>query len=214
MTAAQNSIATRPLVKVCGITSVVDAAMCTGLGATVLGFIFHPSSPRNVAPDLPARINEVEVVRKAGVFVSQSAAEVVRIMDAGQLHLAQLHGGQDEAFCDAVGRERVVKALWPEKYESMADLQADLDRFAPYCARFLFDAGQSGGGHGRAMDLGFLTELDIPRPYFLAGGLGPDTIDRAMAYSPDGLDLNSGVESSPGVKDHDKLQATLNKIFS
>lgn len=204
----------KPLIKVCGITSVADSAMCTGMGVTVLGFIFHPSSPRNVSPDLPARINEVHAVKKTGVFVNQTAEEVNAIMNAGGLHWAQLHGGQNQAFCDAVGPKRVVKVLWPEKYGTPAELQADMDRLAPHCAKFLFDAGTSGGGHGRAMDLSFLTELDIPRPYFLAGGLGPDNIDAAMAFSPDGLDLNSGVETEPGIKDHGKLQETLNKIFA
>ncbi|MBU1248032.1 MAG: phosphoribosylanthranilate isomerase [Proteobacteria bacterium] len=204
----------KPLVKVCGITSPGDAAMCTGMGVTVLGFIFHPASPRNVAPSLPALINEVDVVRKVGVFVGQCANEVTTIMRDGKLHLAQLHGGQDEAFCDAVGAERVVKVLWPEKYTSVADLQADLDRFAPHCARFLFDAGSSGGGHGRTMDLSFLRKLTIPRPYFLAGGLGPETIGAALSSNPDGLDLNSGVESAPGIKSRAKLQLTLDTIFA
>ncbi len=207
------SKAARPLVKICGITSPGDAAMCTSMGVTVLGFIFHPPSPRNVSPDLPANINEVNIVKKVGVFVSQSPDEINKIMLAGELHLAQLHGGQDEAFCDAVGAKRVVKVIWPEKYETTAALQTELDRFAPHCASFLFDAGTSGGGHGRPMDLSFIAGLDIPRPYFLAGGLGPETIETALAYSPDGVDLNSGVETTPGIKSRALLEQTLKHIF-
>ncbi len=188
--------------------------MCTSMGVTVLGFIFHPPSPRNVSPDLPAHINEVNTVKKVGVFVRQSTSEINQIMLAGELHLAQLHGDQDEAFCDAVGAERVIKVIWPQKYKTTASLQTELDRFAPHCANFLFDAGISGGGHGAAMNLSFITELDIPRPYFLAGGLGPDTIKTALACSPDGVDLNSGVETSPGIKDRTRLNQTLKQIFT
>jgi phosphoribosylanthranilate isomerase len=202
----------KPLVKVCGITHPGDAAMCTALGATWLGFIFHAPSPRNVAPALPARITEAPEVRKVGVCVGQSAEEVNRTLREGRLHLAQLAGGQDAAFCEAVGPERVVRVLWPERHESAAALQAEIDAVAGHCAYLLFDAGTSGGGHGRPLALDFLREITIPVPWLLAGGLGPATIGAALRANPHGVDLNSGVESSPGRKDRHKLAATLEQI--
>lgn len=207
-----------PRVKVCGMTSPEDAAMCADLGASMLGFIFHPGSPRNVSPSLPAAMARVSTVTTVGVFVKQDAQETARILEAGGLDLAQLHGGQDEEFCEAVGPERVIKVVWPERYASKEELQAELDRFAPCCSWFLFDAGTSGGGHGTTLDLSFLDDLAIPRPWLLAGGLGPETIKAVLELrpenQPDAVDLNSGVESAPGVKSRDKLERTLEKIFA
>jgi phosphoribosylanthranilate isomerase len=93
-----------------------------------------------------------------------------------------------------------------------------MERFAPFCAHFLLDAGKSGGGHGRKMDISFLKEIEVLRPIFLAGGLAPDMFDvqRSMFNSESGdsvqcfkkifaLDFNSGVEVRPGVKDKQKI---------
>ncbi|NDV22837.1 phosphoribosylanthranilate isomerase [Desulfovibrio sp. JC022] len=197
------------LVKVCGMTSVKDAAMCEELGANFLGFIFHPSSPRNVGADF-ARSIKTEGAKKVGVFVKQSVAEVIEILKNGNLDFAQLHGGQNEEFCKAVGKERVIKVLWPQKYESLKELQADIDRFAPHCAYMLFDAGKSGGGHGVAMAFNVFKDVTIPVPWLLAGGLSAENLSDALSTAkPNGVDLNSGVESEPGKKDKNKLGAAF-----
>lgn len=219
--------AKRLLVKVCGQTSAQGARLCAGLGADMLGFIFHPASPRNVDPALPASL-ELPGVLKVGVFVAQSADEVLALMQAGRLDVAQLHGGQDTRFCramaDALGPERVMKVLWPEKAAGLEDFQAQLDRFAPFCGRFLADAGKGGGGHGRAISdaaSDILAAASFPRPWLLAGGLGPGTIAPTLARfgtdwtdgcHPAGLDLNSGVESAPGVKDETLLRQAFAEI--
>lgn len=216
----------RLLVKVCGMTSQADARMCAGLGVDLLGFIFHQKSPRNVGPELPASLgpDDLPGVRKVGLFVAQSVDETLALMRAGHLDLAQLHGGQDLAFCEAlargIGPERVIKVLWPEKAAGLEDFQAELDRFAPVCGMYLVDAGQGGGGHGRGIMEGAATDLllcaDFPRPWLLAGGLSPATAGPALerlaplgARGPAGVDLNSGVESAPGVKDETLLRQAL-----
>jgi phosphoribosylanthranilate isomerase len=194
------------LVKVCGMTSTDDVALCRDLGADFLGFIFHPASPRNVTPGFAASAPAYPA-KKVGVLVKQSLAETLALIDAARLDFVQLAGGQDEAFCAAVGRERVVKVFWPERYAAPADLQADLERFAGLAAYHLLDAGSGGGGHGRGFDLGLIWSLAFPRPWLLAGGLSPETLPAALAACrPHGVDLNSGVESAPGVKDADKLR--------
>jgi phosphoribosylanthranilate isomerase len=212
------------LVKICGQTSKAGAELCAGLGADMLGFIFHAASPRNVDPALPASL-DLPGVLKVGVFVAQTPGEALEIMQAGRLDIAQLHGGQGTAFCrelaEALGPERVMKVVWPEKAASLEDFQAELDRFAPFCGRFLADAGKDGGGHGRgivgaASDL--LAAASFPRPWLLAGGLGPGTIAPALAHFgaagclPAGLDLNSGVESAPGIKDETLLRQAFAEI--
>lgn len=196
-------------VKVCGMTSKEDVAMCEEQGADFLGFIFHPSSPRNVDMDF-IRCVKTGGAKKVGVFVKQSAAEVLETLKNGELDFAQLHGGQNEEFCKAVGKERVIKVLWPQKYDSVKEFQADIDRFAAHCAYLLFDAGKSGGGHGVAMDFEVFKQVTIPIPWFLAGGLSADNLKEALSKAkPNGVDLNSGVESQPGKKDKNKLTAVF-----
>jgi len=197
------------LVKVCGMTSAEDAAMCEELGADFLGFIFHPSSPRNVDVAF-ARSIKTGGAKKVGVFVKQSVAEVIEILKNGNLDFAQLHGGQNEEFCKALGKERVIKVIWPQKYDSVKEFQADIDRFAPYCSYLLFDAGKSGGGHGESMEFEVFKDVMIPGPWLLAGGLSADNLKEALSEAkPNGVDLNSGVESEPGKKDKNKLTAAF-----
>jgi len=213
----------RLLVKICGNTRPEDARLAAALGADMLGFIFHPGSPRCVAPELPAgldRATDLLGALKVGVFVGQTVDETRALMDAGKLDLAQLHGGQDEAFCvalgSALGHQRVIKVLWPERAANVDAFQAEVDRFASHCRLFLVDAGSCGGGHGRGIAqeaAEILAATRFPRPWLLAGGLGPDTIGPMLTrFRPGGLDLNSGVESAPGIKDTTKLREAFNAL--
>lgn len=200
------------LVKVCGMTRMEDAVLCEELGADFLGFIFHPSSPRNIDESFAGSVKTVSA-KKVGVFVRQGAAEVIEILKNGCLDFAQLHGGQDEEFCDAVGRERVIKVLWPQRYETVKAFQDDIDRFAPHCTFLLFDAGKSGGGHGVSMKFDIFNDVVIPIPWLLAGGLSSENLEEAVTVSgASGVDLNSGVESEPGIKDKNKLGAAFKCI--
>ncbi|SDL32791.1 phosphoribosylanthranilate isomerase [Maridesulfovibrio ferrireducens] len=197
------------LIKVCGMTRVEDVANCEELGADFLGFIFHPSSPRCVDAEF-VRSVEVTKAKKVGVFVKQSAAEIREIMKNAKLDFAQLHGGQNEEFCKAIGKERVIKVLWPQRYDSVKEFQDDIDRFAPFCSYMLFDAGSSGGGHGKTLDFSVFSEVKIQIPWLLAGGLSSKNLLEAISSAkPDGVDLNSGVEVSPGIKDINKLSAAF-----
>jgi len=197
------------LVKVCGITRQEDADRCIALDVGLLGFIFHPKSPRNVTPEQAGAIRTPGVMR-VGVFVDQAPEEVRAIMRTSDLHLAQLHGDQNRAFCEAIGKSRVMRVFWPERYATRVDLEADLTAYADCVRFFLFDAGSGGGGHGKNFDFSFLGGLKTHKTWFIAGGLGPHNILAALdSCSACGVDLNSGVESSPGVKDPDLLQTTL-----
>jgi phosphoribosylanthranilate isomerase len=154
---------------------------------------------------------------RVGVFAGLPAGEVLRIMKTARLDLAQLHGDEDEAFCRAVGPERVIKVLWPQRFAAARPEDADgaavllheaCLRFAPACAFFLLDAGPSGGGGGAVMPWEGLRGFMPPRPWLLAGGLAPDNLHNAFAAcSPWAADLNSGVEEAPGLKDAVKLTA-------
>ncbi|MEF2146482.1 MAG: phosphoribosylanthranilate isomerase [Desulfovibrionaceae bacterium] len=203
----------RMLVKICGLTRLEDAKACCDAGADLLGFVFHAPSRRNADPAMVAQMRGGHA-RKVGVFVNQGVQETMAVAGQAGLDLIQLHGGQDEAFCRELiaagaGPDRLVKVFWPERYASLADFQADLDRFAPSCGLMLFDAGKGGGGHGRGFDVALLAGLNIPRPWLLAGGLGPDNVAEVLAAGPHGLDMSSGVEAAPGVKDMDKVRRVI-----
>jgi phosphoribosylanthranilate isomerase len=201
-----------PLVKVCGLTLPEQAAALDEMGLDLLGFIFAAKSPRLVTPEQAAAM-PFSRARRVGVFVEQSAEEVRRIMDLARLDLAQLHGGQDQEFCRKVGPQRVIRAFWPQRFADRGELEAELAQYADSCAYFLLDSGTSGGGHGRGLDFAGLAGLNSPRPWLLAGGLGPDNLAEATCLAtPDGFDLNSGVESSPGVKDLEKIKMSLQLI--
>ena len=213
----------RLLMKICGLTRPEDARLAAALGADLLGFIFHPGSPRCVGPELPASLDsktDLLGALKVGLFVDHGPDEAAALMAAGKLDLAQLHGGQDEAYCLAlaksVGPERIIKVVWPEKAASAEAFQAEIKRFTPYCRLFLADAGQSGGGHGRAIEStggDILAAARFPKPWLLAGGLGPANLaDLLSRFKPAGLDLNSGVESAPGIKDKNLLREAFSAL--
>ncbi|KHK02713.1 phosphoribosylanthranilate isomerase [Desulfovibrio sp. TomC] len=197
------------IVKVCGMTRPEDVLGCTEAGADFLGFIFAAKSPRRVTPAQAAALPRT-AAKRVGVFVEQTLPEVLAIMAEAELDLAQLHGGQDPDFCRAVGADRVLRAFWPQKHPDLASLAAEMAPFAGAVRFALLDAGTSGGGHGKSLDFAALAELSPPMPWLLAGGLGPDNVAEAIRIAkPHGVDLNSGVESSPGLKDLAKVRRSL-----
>jgi phosphoribosylanthranilate isomerase len=203
---------TLPL-KVCGLTRAEDVRLCLELGVRFTGFIFAPASPRRLSPEAARALPRGGAAR-VGVFAGQEAAEVERILAVARLDYAQLHGGEAEDFCRALGPDRVIKTIWPERLARGAapfrleDLEAECARFAPVCSFFLLDAGLGGGGSGTALAWEALKGFVPPRPWLLAGGLGPDNLPLALAAcAPWALDCNSGVEDAPGRKNEKKLRA-------
>ena len=196
-------------VKFCGLTRQEDADQAVRLGARMGGFIFHPRSPRGVLPAAAAALDTGPLLR-VGVFVQQGAEEIKAVMAEARLDLAQLHGCQSVECALAVGPERVIRVLWPERYSHRALLYNDLRRHAEACAYYLLDAGLKGGGSGRRLEWLDLCRLRAPHPWLLAGGLGPDNVRAALNLcTPGGVDFNSGVEDAPGRKHADKMAAAV-----
>lgn len=184
--------------KICGMTRQEDINCAMSLGYDFCGFIFHPRSPRHIAPERAARL-ETGPMRRVGVFVDQTGSRIVEIMRIARLDYAQLHGAQTEADTDRIGAESVIRVLWPDRYPAVTGLEEEAAKMR--CAFFLLDAGKSGGGSGQALAWSDLATLALPAPWFLAGGLDCDNIRAALARcSPDGLDFNSGLELAPGQK--------------
>jgi phosphoribosylanthranilate isomerase len=191
-------------VKFCGITRLEDAREAARLGAWAVGLIHHDPSLRRVDGDVAAEIGaelkrRVEVV---GVFVNSPLDDVVRAAEDESLTMLQLHGDEGPAFCQEAARRSGCKVMKAFRVRSSADIQA-AEAFRTDL--HLFDAHRPGmvGGTGETFDWGLLSGRGPEIPYVLSGGLNPDNVaDAVAAVQPYAVDLASGVESEPGVKDH------------
>ena len=203
---------TPPLfIKICGQTHTPAVDTALAYGAHFIGFIFHRGSPRSITPERAASLRS-RCAKRVGVFVRQGAEEILRIADTARLDLVQLHGRQTIEDARIIDPQRIIRVLWPESCESAAALQDQLDAWAPYCSYYLLDAGSHGqaGGTGRALDVAAYGTLRFPHPWFLAGGLCAENLPRLLSLcSPDGIDLNSGVEEAPGLKSPARILAAL-----
>lgn len=156
------------------------------------------------------------LIRRVGVFVNQDAEQIMDIMKTARLEFAQLHGNQSLDCARRIGAGKVIRVLWPDSYDSLDAMQREMDLWADSCSWFLLDAGRQGGGHRNpALDWKALASLQAPRPWFLAGGLSSASLNRALEQcTPNGIDLNSGVEAIPGQKSPQKLLAALKPLIS
>lgn len=197
------------LVKICGITRAGDAEAAVASGAGALGFVFWPSSPRAIDPDraraITARIPPF--VTLVGVFVNQPAEFVNQVATAVGLGAVQLHGDETPEFAQAL-RRPIVKAV-----QVGADLR-EAERW-PSHVMLLVDAHDPmrRGGTGQLADWGAAARLARARPVLLAGGLTPDNVaDAVSRVRPFGIDVSSGVERSPGVKDPQRIKALFDRL--
>ncbi len=194
-------------VKICGITREEDARAAVDLGASAVGFVFWPASPRFIPPARAKAIVErlPPFASTVGVFVDESKEQVRRIAAQVGLSAVQLHGGETPAYAARLG-VRVIKAVRAD-----AAALAGLDDW-PETTTLLVDATdpERRGGTGSVADWTMASRMARRRPMMLAGGLTPENVAQAIReVRPDGVDVSSGVESSPGVKDH----AALRRFF-
>jgi phosphoribosylanthranilate isomerase len=193
-------------VKICGITREQDADLAAGLGANALGFIFWPDSPRFISVEKARAIvmNVPAQVLKVGVFVDQPVEEVVRIVDEVGLDVAQLHGHESPEYCRQLTDKRsVIKAVGITDNGSVTVPAFDPD------VLLLVDAHDPArfGGTGRTVNWDVAREIAATRQTILAGGLNATNIKLAVrSVRPFGVDVSSGVESAPGVKDPHRLR--------
>jgi phosphoribosylanthranilate isomerase len=191
-------------VKVCGITNSEDALCAVRLGASALGFVFYEKSPRFVAPEEAGEIirKVPPFVTKVGVFVNAGADYLREARDIARFDVYQFHGDETPEFCSAFG-EDYIKAIRVKDADSLEAVNLyDTDAF-------LFDAysPDAYGGTGENFSWDVLSGRKLGDKFvILSGGLNPDNVrDAIRAVGPYAVDVSSGVESSPGVKDHLKL---------
>ena len=206
-----------PEVKICGLKTPEAVAAAIDGGADYLGFVFFDRSPRNVAPAdaRPLVAMAPAGIVPVGVFVDPDDALLAAAVETAGIGAIQLHGGETPERVDAVKARfdlPVIKAL---PVATTADL-AQARQFAA-AARLLFDArppagADRPGGHGTAYDWAILKGVDIgsARPWFLSGGLTPETVADAVRVSgARAVDVSSGVEDAPGVKNVSRIKAFL-----
>jgi len=207
-------------VKICGVTRPDQGCEIARLGATALGFICVSESPRYVGLDqireICDRLPPVSIqgcaIDRVGVFANAPLTRVIQTVRMTPLTAVQLHGDESPEFCAEVRSQlpevEVIKAF---RIRSALDLE-QLQRYVSVVDTFLLDAyhPQNLGGTGKTLNWDALRGFHSPLPWLMAGGLNPDNVQIALsALSPDGIDLSSGVELSPGDKD---LQA-VKRLF-
>ena len=194
-----------PHIKLCGTTRPEDAELAASVDAWAIGFVLWSGSKRAADPAVAAGIartmrRRLELV---GVFVNPTLDEVAHAVEAIGLTHVQLHGDEGPAFCAAVAQRtgaRVIKAVG---IESGADMR-DIERF--HTNLHLLDSGR--GGTGKTWDWALAAQRHSPVPVLLAGGLTPENVAEAVAaVRPWGVDVASGVEAEPGIKDPAKVEA-------
>jgi phosphoribosylanthranilate isomerase len=196
-------------VKICGVTRLEDALLAARLGADALGFNFWPGSKRHVTPAVAQAIISrlPPFVTPVGVFVNQSEGEMRAIAAETGIQMFQLHGDEAPELCSRLPLP-VVKAI-------PVDQVATLSRLLSYEVRaFLLDTPSRGyGGTGRPFDWSLAEGVSEVAPVILAGGLTPENVAEAVrAVRPWAVDVASGVESSPGVKDADRMSRFVNAV--
>jgi len=198
-----------PRIKFCGITSLSDARLAVEAGAWAIGTILWPGSERRCDPAEAARIagelrRQVEI---AGVFVNQPLDEVIGLADGIGLSLVQLHGDEGPSFCAEVARRTGAKVIKAARIRSGSDVQA-MEAF--HTDFHLLDTHRAGlyGGTGETFDWELVRLRRTSVPLILSGGLTPENVAAAIAaVHPFAVDVASGTEASPGVKDPAKLRA-------
>ena len=198
-------------VKICGITRVDDALAAARLGAHALGFVFYAQSPRHVTPPRAAEIIGAlpPFISAVGLFVNPEAGEVERVLAQAPLNLLQFHGEETPEFCARFGvpyikaaRVRAGLDLLQYAQEYSAARGLLLDAFAD----------DAHGGTGTVFDWSLIPR-ELPRPVILSGGLTSANVAEAIRrVRPWAVDVSSGVEASPGIKDPLKIAAFMKEV--
>jgi phosphoribosylanthranilate isomerase len=198
-------------IKICGITNEEDALFAAGSGASALGFIFYPSSPRYIKPDAARKIiqklppNLVTV----GVFVNESAEDVQKIFTDCGFDMIQLHGDESPEYCRQFPQARLIKAVELKN-------ETDLQRAESYpVTAILVDSRHAGlyGGTGKIANWELAGRLKRKKPLILSGGITEINVAEALqTVAPAALDINSGVEIQPGKKDPVRLKRIFDVI--
>ena len=201
------------------MTQAEQVNRLTDLGVHFSGFIFYPKSPRYVLRHLTtAQVKKLNQVNKVGVFVNSSEEEVLRMVDECRLHMVQLHGDETPTQCERISNYvTVIKAF---RLGDNENIEWMIRPYLDGCDMFMFDTmGVGYGGTGKKFDWTQLQHSVIPKPFFLSGGIEPGDEDELKNFSRSpvaknlfAVDINSRFETSPGIKDLDRIEKFVNAL--
>jgi phosphoribosylanthranilate isomerase len=197
-------------VKICGVTRAEDARLAIACGADIIGLNFYPPSPRALSLECALEIRDAIGARcsVAGVFVDATREYIAERLDRLSLDLLQFHGDED----DEALRGWPVKLIRAVRLKPSAAFDANMRGTADYCLIDTFHPARFGGtGQARALDV--FARSDLSRT-FISGGLSPSNVAAAVRLNPFGVDVASGVESAPGIKDAGKLRSFIENAKS
>jgi len=204
---------TRPQVKICGLTRVKEALGCTALGVDAIGCVFYPKSPRNLTASRAKQICSAVKgqIMTVGVFVNETFSNIMQRVDHCQLSAVQLHGQESPELVHRLRKEEiyVIKALFAEDTPSMDDVSSyNASAYLVECG-----SGNLPGGIALKWDWEKAELFGKAHPLIIAGGLAPGNVSHAIRVSvPHAVDVSSGVERSPGLKDLDKVEAFMDAV--
>lgn len=207
----QTNVYGRARIKICGITSVVDGLQAAQIGADAIGLVFYKASPRLVDTEQAAEIVRAvgAFTTTVGLFVNEDKDVIKQILAKVPLHLLQFHGDESAAFCEQFYRP-YVKAI---RMREGMDVGAAIQQHPNACG-ILLDAYRAGvpGGTGETFDWQRIPE-EYASSVILAGGLNPQNINDAIAQvQPYAVDVSGGVETAPGKKDPEKVNAFIKNV--
>lgn len=205
----------RTRVKICGITRLEHARFASGALADFLGFIFVEGTPRYIAPEKAAEIiSWIEGPRAVGVFMNETAERINAVTADSGVHMVQLHGEESPEVCRQV-LAPVIKAFRVKPGMSRDVVIEMLRPYRDVAEYFLFDSWVEGvaGGTGHTFDWNIIRDLSEDWPVMLAGGISAGNVRRAVnLVQPHAVDVSSGVELSPGIKDFDRIEALMDEM--
>ncbi len=205
-------------IKVCGMR---DPENISGVAATLpdyLGFIFYPKSKRFVDFESSSVLLSAvpDSVKKVGVFVNETQEKVFEIYQNWNLDVVQLHGNETPEYCQQI-QDSGITVFKAFSVDESFDFDT-LDAYSGVCDYFLFDTkGQLPGGTGQKFNWQLLENYKGGIPFFLSGGIGPDDLEDVLSFSQPqlfGIDINSGFEISPALKDVEKVKNFISGIRS
>lgn len=203
-------------IKICGITNAGDAEAAADAGADALGFVFHAKSPRFVSPEDAGRITAKlpPFITTVGVFVDETIETIITTAKAAHLACLQLHGQETPEFCVEAGRATGLPVIKAFRVASAGDAQR-VKGYKDSASAFLLDSfsKDAHGGTGKTFDWKIAVEAKRYGRIILSGGLNPGNVAEAVrAIAPYAVDASSGVEVSPGKKDHAKIKRFVNVV--
>ena len=203
-------------VKICGLTEQVGVHAALEAGANYLGFVFAQNSPRSITPAEAKALAEPArgKAKTVAVLVNPGDKQVKKVVDQLAPDFIQLHGRETPDRVRTLWKRYHIPVIKAFAISSARDI-ADTARYGRTAAMFLLDAKapkdtKQAGGHGLAFDWGLLKDAKLDKPWVLAGGLTPDNVAEALAQTHAKiLDVSTGVESAPGIKDTQKIAAFI-----